>query len=59
VAAAWFHGYGYPIYTLTYSSDGSMLERCLRELGAVSFNRWGLAVLEHCRLFEEAQKLTF
>jgi protoporphyrinogen oxidase len=41
VAAAWFHGYGYPVYTLTHSSDVSMLERCLRELGVAPFGRWG------------------
>jgi len=59
VAAAWFHGYGYPVYTLTHSGDVAALERCLRELGVVPFGRWGSWQYWNTdRIFEEAQKLT-
>jgi protoporphyrinogen oxidase len=59
VLAAWFHGYGYPVYTLTHSSDVATLERCLRELGVVPFGRWGgWQYWNTDRIFEEAQKLT-
>jgi len=59
VVAAWFHEYGYPVYTLTHSSDVATLERYLQELGAIPFGRWGSWQYWNTdRIFEEAQKLT-
>jgi hypothetical protein len=54
-----FHEYGYSVYTLTHSGDVAVLVRCLRELGAIPFGRWGNGQCWNTdRIFEEAQKLT-
>jgi len=41
VVAAWFHKYGYPIYTLSHSKDTQIIEGELRETGVITFGRWG------------------
>ncbi len=41
VVAAWFHKYGYTIYTLFHSKDTQMIEGELREIGVITFGRWG------------------
>jgi protoporphyrinogen oxidase len=58
VVTGWLHEYGYPIYTLSHSSDVGNLERFLREMGVVPFGRWGIWQYWNTdRIFEEAQKL--
>ena len=38
---AWFHRYGYPIYTLTHGQDTQTIEQYLAQMGIKSFGRWG------------------
>lgn len=60
VVTGWLHEYGYPIYTLSHSSDVAILERFLREMGVVPFGRWGIWQYWNTdRIFEEVQKLIF
>ena len=58
VVAAWFHEYGYPVYTLTHVDDVTAVARHLGELGVVSFGRWGSWQYWNTdRIFEESLKL--
>ena len=38
---AWFHKYGYPIYTLTHREDVDIITRELADKGISTFGRWG------------------
>ena len=58
VVTAWFHEYGYPVYTLTHADDVTAVTRHLEELGVVSFGRWGSWQYWNTdRIFEESLKL--
>jgi UDP-galactopyranose mutase (EC 5.4.99.9) len=41
VVEAWYHRYGYPIYTLTHSQDTSIIKNALSEIGVITLGRWG------------------
>ncbi len=41
VVEAWFHRYGYPIYTLTHGRDVATIEQYLTSIGIATFGRWG------------------
>jgi protoporphyrinogen oxidase len=41
VAKAWYHKYGYPIYTSTHEKDVNTITQKLAEVGVITFGRWG------------------
>ena len=41
VVSAWYHRYGYPIYTLTHTQDTSIIKNALSEIGVITLGRWG------------------
>jgi protoporphyrinogen oxidase len=41
VAEGWIHKYGYPIYTLAHSKDVGIIFEELRDMGILTFGRWG------------------
>jgi len=41
VVVTWFHKYGYPIYTLSYSIDTQIIEEELKKTDIITFRRWG------------------
>ena len=38
---AWFHKYGYPIYTLTHRKDVDIITQELAQKSILTFGRWG------------------
>jgi protoporphyrinogen oxidase len=41
IVEAWYNKYGYPIHTLTHSSDVATITQNLAEIGVLTFGRWG------------------
>ena len=59
VVKAWFHKYGYPIYTLTRREDVDIITRELADKGILTFGRWGSWQYWNTdRIYEEAMKLS-
>lgn len=41
VVEAWYHKYGYPVYTLTHGADIDSIMQSLAEINISTFGRWG------------------
>jgi len=58
VAKAWFHRYGYPIYTLTHREDVDIITQELAQKGILTFGRWGnWQYWNTDKIYEESMKL--
>ncbi|MEM0059177.1 MAG: hypothetical protein QXE10_01980, partial [Desulfurococcaceae archaeon] len=58
VAKAWFHRYGYPIYTLTHREDVDIITQELTQKGILTFGRWGnWQYWNTDKIYEESMKL--
>jgi len=58
IVKAWFHKYGYSIYTLTHRKDVDAVTQELTEKGILTFGRWGnWQYWNTDRIYEEAMKL--
>ena len=58
VVKAWFHKYGYPIYTLTHGEDVDLITRELAEKNILTFGRWGSWQYWNTdKIYEEAMKI--
>jgi len=58
VVKAWFHRYGYPIYTLTHREDVDIITQELAQKGILTFGRWGnWQYWNTDKIYEESMKL--